>query len=93
MTGATRYSGPLRPPLRVKAPKPQLTLREAFLANVSAKGNTMAIGERYQLECGGCQRKIELAAGDPNKPETVSCPRCGASLRIEWRYRKKEVER
>ena len=41
--------------------------------------------ERYKLDCHSCRRTVELPAGDPRKPERLTCPRCGAALLITWR--------
>jgi len=41
--------------------------------------------EIYELVCSGCNRTIEIRAGDPDKPEVVRCPKCGAELPVEWR--------
>jgi len=40
--------------------------------------------EIYELVC-SCGRTIEVRAGDPNKLETVRCPKCDAELTVEWR--------
>lgn len=45
--------------------------------------------EAYKLECHRCKATVEIPAGDPNRPEQVTCPRCGAVLAIEWRRRRR----
>lgn len=40
--------------------------------------------EVYKAECYSCKRTVEWPA-QPTSCEVVRCPKCGASLRIDWR--------